>query len=134
MSSFSPSTVISATRVIFAGLHEPAAMGHLALGQRMLDEHGFDRLQVILGRKVHHREIFVIELPVLVDEIAVALHQVGEQLLVGVHVAVEVHRDEPVELQEARIDVAHHAGMRERHLGDDVVAEPFDAALLRRDR
>ncbi len=66
-------------------------MGHLALRQRMLDEHGFDRLQVILGRKVHHREIFVIELTVLVDEIAVALHQIREQLLVRVDVAVEVH-------------------------------------------
>ena len=35
----------------------------------------------------------------------------------------------PDKLQETRIDVAHHAGMRERHLGDDVVAEPFDAAF-----
>ena len=46
-------------------------------------------------------------------------------------VAVEIHADEAVQLQEARIDVAHEAGMRERHLGDDVVAEPVDAALLR---
>jgi hypothetical protein len=43
---------------------------------------------------------------------------------VRVHVAVEVHADEPVELQEAGIDVAHHARIGERHLGDDVVAEP----------
>ena len=45
-------------------------------------------------------------------------------------VAIEVHGDEAVELQEARIDVAHEAGVRERHLGDDVAAEPFDAALF----
>ncbi len=77
MSSFSPSTVISATRVILDGIDRLAAMGHLALRQRVLDEHGLDRLQVILRREVHHREIFVIELAVLVDEIAVALHQVG---------------------------------------------------------
>ena len=37
----------------------------------------------------------------------------------------------PCKLQEARIDVAHEAGMRERHLGDDVVAEPVDAAIFR---
>ena len=43
--------------------------------------------------------------------------------------AVEIHADEAGELQEARIDVAHHAGMRKRHLGDDVAAEPVDAAL-----
>ena len=44
--------------------------------------------------------------------------------------AIEVHGDEAVELQEARIDVAHEARMRERHLGDDMAAEPLDAALF----
>ena len=53
-----------------------------------------------------------------------------EQLLVRLDVAVEIHADEAVELQEARIDVAHEAGIGKRHLGDDVVAEPVGAALL----
>ena len=44
--------------------------------------------------------------------------------------AVEVHAHETVELQEARIDVAHEARIRKRHLGDDVAAEPVDAAAL----
>ncbi|GCC43279.1 hypothetical protein chiPu_0027567, partial [Chiloscyllium punctatum] len=85
----------------------------------------------ILGGEVHHREIFVIEFAVLVDQIAVAFDQIGEQRLVRVHVPIQIHADEAVELQEARIDVAHHARMRERHLGDDIVAEPIDAALRR---
>ena len=91
MSSFSPSTVISATRVILRRIDRLAAMGHLALRQRVLDEHGIDGLQIILRGQVHHREIFVIEIAVLVDQIAVALHQILEQGLVGVHVAVEIH-------------------------------------------
>src|SRR5437763_1969930 len=106
-----------------------AAMGHLALWQRMLDENDIDRLQIVLRSEVHDREIFVIEVTVLVDQIAVALYEVLEQVLVRVHVAVKVHADEAVELQEARIDITHHARVRERHLGDDVVAEPLDAAL-----
>ncbi len=105
-------------------------MGHLALRQRVADEHGVDRLQIILRGQVHDGEILVIELAVLLRRVAVALHQMEEQVAVRVDVAVEIHADEAVELQEARIDVAHHAGMRERHLGDDVAAEPFDAALL----
>ena len=63
----------------------------------------------------------------LVGEVAVALDQMVEQVLVRVHVAVEIHADEAVKLQEPGIDVAHQAGMRKRHLGDDVAAEPVDA-------
>ena len=36
----------------------------------------------------------------------------------------------PCNCKKARIDVAHHAGMRERHFGDDVIAEPVYAAPL----
>ena len=64
----------------------------------------------------------------LLRGIAVALDQVQEQVAVRLHMAVEVHADEAVELQEARIDVAHEARIRERHLGDDVAPEPVDAA------
>ena len=104
-------------------------MGHLTLRQRMAHEHGLDGLQIEFRRKIHHREIFVVEFLVLVRRVAVAAHQIQEQLLVRLDVAVEVHADEAVELQEARIDVAHEAGIRKRHLGDDVAAEPVDAAL-----
>ena len=36
----------------------------------------------------------------------------------------------PCSCRKPGIDVAHHAGMRERHFGDDVVAEPVYAAPL----
>src|SRR5260370_21257164 len=42
---------------------------------------------------------------------------------------IEIHADEAAELQEARINVAHDPWMRKRHLGDDVSAEPVDAAF-----
>jgi len=38
--------------------------------------------------------------------------------------------DEAVELEKAGIDVAHEPRIRKRHLGDDVGAEPVDAALF----
>ena len=106
-------------------------MGHLALGQGVADEHGLDGLQVELGGEIHDREIFVVELAMLLRGIAVGLHEVKEQLAVRLDMAVEVHAHEAVQLQEARIDVAQEARVRERHLGDDVAAEPVDAARLR---
>ena len=103
-----------------AGVDAAIAMRHLALGQRVADEHGIDGLQIELGGQIHDREIFVVEFAVLLRRIAVALDQVGEQIAVRLDMAVEIHADEAVQLQEARIDVAHEARMRERHLGDDV--------------
>ena len=103
-----------------------------ALRQRVANEHGLDGLQIELGGQVHDGEILVVEFAVLLRGIAVAVDEVAEQLAVRIDVAVEVHADEAVELQEARIDVAHHAGMGKRHLGDDVAPEPIDAAEFRR--
>jgi hypothetical protein len=51
--------------------------------------------------------------------------------MVIVHVAVEIHGHEAGELQEARIDVAHIARMRERYLDHSILAEPVDAARHR---
>src|SRR3546814_13984620 len=45
-------------------------------------------------------------------------------------VAVEVHRDEVGQLDEARVDVAAGAGIGRRDDGDDVVLEPLDIVLL----
>ena len=47
-------------------------MGHLALGQSVTHEHRLDSLQIELGREVHDREIFVVEIAMLLDRIAVA--------------------------------------------------------------
>ena len=77
MSSCSPSTVSSATRLICDGVDAAAAMGHLALRQRVADEHGIDGLQIELGGQIHDREIFVVEFAVLLRRIAVALDQIA---------------------------------------------------------
>ena len=105
-------------------------MHHLALRQGVLHEHGLDGLEVELGREVHHGEIFVVEVAVLLGVVAVALDEVLEHLAMRLEVAVDVHRHEAGELQEAGIDVAHEAGVGQRHLDDAVAAEPLDAALL----
>ena len=63
MSSRSPSTVSSAVRRIAAGLTTCAAPGELAHRQIMLLEHPLHRLQIEFRRQVHHRAVFVVELP-----------------------------------------------------------------------
>ena len=98
--------VSSATLRIAFGIDRRAAMRHLALGQRVADEHRLHRLQVELGGQVHDGEIFVVEVAVLLGAVAVVLDQMHEELLVRRDVAVEVHAHEAGELQEARIDVA----------------------------
>ena len=60
----------------------------------MADEHGVDGLQIELGGQVHHREILVVELAMLLRGIAVALDQMDEQIAMRVEVAVEIHADE----------------------------------------
>ena len=106
-------------------------MTHDALGQGVTNKHGIDGLQIILGREVHHGEILVIEFTVLLGGIAVALNQMVKQIAVGLDVTIEIHADEAVQLQESRIDVPHHAGVRKRDLGDDVAPEPLDATRFR---
>ena len=105
-------------------------MGELALWQGVAHEHGLDRLQIEFRGQIHHCQIFVVELAMLLRGIAIAAHQVHEQVLVRLDVPVEIHGHEAVELQESRIDVPHEAGMWKGHLGDDVAPEPIGPALL----
>ena len=44
----------------------------IALGQLMLEKDRLDGLEVILGGEIHHREELVIELAMLVGQVAVA--------------------------------------------------------------
>ena len=54
-------------------------VGHLPLGQGMAHEHGLDGLEVELGGEVHHGEVFVVKLAMLLRRIAVSLDQMLEQ-------------------------------------------------------
>jgi hypothetical protein len=101
------------------------------LGKRVTHEHGLHRLQIVLGRKIHDGEIFVVEFAVLLRGIAIALDEMLEQFAVSLDMPIEIHADETVELKKAGIDVAHETRIGKRHLGDDVAAEPIDAARLR---
>ena len=67
----------------------------------------------------------------LLGRVPVILDEVHVEILVRDDVAIEVHAHEARQLQEARIDVAREAGLRPRHLHDDVVAEPVDPLFLR---
>ena len=107
-----------------------SAVGHLALRQSVAHEHGLDRLHVIFGGEVHHRQIFVIELAVLLGRILVARDEMVEHVEMSGDMAIDVHRHEAAELKEPRIDLAAEAGIGKGHRMQTVAAEPFDAALL----
>ena len=109
-----------------AAIDQTAIVHHGAVRQRVLDEHRFDGLQIEFGRQVHDGEIFVIEVAVFFGVVAVAFHQMLEEVPMRGHVTVEVHAHEPGKLQEARINVPHETRMREGNLHDDVVLEPVD--------
>ena len=111
-------------------IDEPAAMAHLALRQIVTHEHRVDRLQIIFGGQIHHRHVFIIEIPVLLGRVAVAAHEVLEHIDMRGEVAIEIHRHEAGKLQETGINAASHAGIGERHLVDAILAEPGGAALL----
>ena len=117
----------------FGRINANAAMGHLALRQGVTHEHRVHGLQIELGGEVHDREIFIIKLTMFLRGVAIALHEMKEELAVGLDVAIEIHAHEAVQLQKARINVAHEPGIWKRHLGDDVAAEPVDAASFRMD-
>src|SRR5690349_4897241 len=63
-----------------AGIDRNAAMGHLALRQRVTDEHGLAGLQIELGGEVHYGEVFVVELAMLLRGVAIAFDEVQEKM------------------------------------------------------
>ena len=65
------------------GIDQFAAMLHLALRQRVMDEDGVDGLEIEFGGQIHHRQIFVVEIAVLFGRIAVALDEMVEHVADG---------------------------------------------------
>ncbi len=90
----------------------------------------FDRLEIEFRGQVHHRQIFVIKGVMRGRRVAVAAHQIVELVQMRVHVAVEVHRHEARQLQEARIDPAQEPHIGPGHGHNDVLLEPGEVALL----
>jgi hypothetical protein len=62
--------------------------------------------------------------------IPVATHQLMEEFKMATDVAIEIHAHETRKLDESRINVPHKAPVHKRHLGNDILAEPFRALLL----
>jgi hypothetical protein len=109
MSSRSPSIASSAVSRIASGSIGLPRWTNSPLRQRVLLEHVLDRLQVELGGHVAHREVLVVEPLGRVGAFLVADGEMLEHLVVAQHVALDVHRQEPGELQEARVDLASPA-------------------------
>src|SRR5919201_4232744 len=82
------------------------AMDHLSFWEGMAHEHRVDRLQVELRRQVHDGQVLVVECAVLFRGVAVAAHEMKEEVLVSPGMAIEVHGHEPGQLKEARVDAA----------------------------
>ncbi|KAG0936938.1 hypothetical protein G6F31_015664 [Rhizopus arrhizus] len=101
----------------------------LATRQQEVLEHHADGVQVVLGRHVQHRVVFVVEAAMRFGVAVVAAQQVQVELVVRLHVAVGIHGHEPGMLQEARIHAATGAGVAGRHGVDDVVLEPRQRVL-----
>ncbi|MNE28078.1 hypothetical protein D3C80_1215070 [compost metagenome] len=101
-----------------------------AARQQMLLEDNVDGLKIELLGQVQHRQVFVVELLVLLDPVAVAVDQALEIAAVGVDVLVLVHRHEAVELDEARIDPPSEPRIGPGHGVDHVRLEPGEGLLL----
>ena len=89
--------------------------------------HGFE---IEFRRQVEHREIFVVEILGLLRLVGLAAGQVVEQVDMRLHMAVEVHRHEGGELDEAGIDPPLRALEAQGHAADQVLLEPGDRLFL----
>src|SRR5665213_1862789 len=66
-----------------AGFDRTVAQGHFALRQRVFLKDATDGLQVEIGGQIHHRHVFVVETLGRPGALAVAPHQMLEQLDMG---------------------------------------------------
>ncbi len=72
------------------------------IGSAWRNEHRVHGLEIELRRQIHHGEILVVEIAMLGLAVAVSGDEMAEEFLVRREVAVEIHRHEAGELQEAR--------------------------------
>ena len=106
------------------------AVGHRTLRQRMLDEHGVDRLKVIFFGQIHDSEVLIVEFPLSLTRIPVTADEVLEHVEMSINVPIDIHRHEARKLQEARIDFPAEARIRIGHRKDAVVRKPLAPPLL----
>src|SRR3984957_10124764 len=109
-------------------LHLARARHELPERQGVILENALHRLQVEIGRQIHHRHVFVVEFLGRERAFAVAFDQVAEQIDMRGDVAVEIHGHESGQLDESGIDPAEGAGIARRHRGDDMALKPGERA------
>ena len=97
-----------------------------AARQQVLLEHGAHGVEVILGGHVQHGVVLVVETPMRVGIVEVALQQILIEIPVRHHVALGIHREEAQMLQEARIHPPPAARIVRGHDVDEVLFEPGD--------
>ena len=116
--------VSSAARVIASGATRAPPIVHSPRGSRCSWNTTRMRIEVVLGRHVEHGVVLVVEAPVLVGAVEVALDQVLVEVPVRAEVAERVHRHEARVLQEAGVDAAAAPRIALRHRVDQVGLEP----------
>ena len=87
-------------------------------------EHGGDRLQVILGGNVHHRQVVVVEPAVRLGALLISRQQIAVELAVRIRMAGRIQRDERGELQKPGVDAAQVPRLALRDLVDRRQLEP----------
>ena len=73
-----------------------AAIAHASGREGMIDEDLLHRVQIVFGAHIHHRQIFIVELTVLLGRVAIALDQIEKQLAMGADMPVEFIDMKPV--------------------------------------
>ena len=119
--------VKEAVRLGIAPFHDPARQG-------MFLEHGFHGLEVEFRRNIHDRQIFIVESAVGFRRTAIALDQMLVEFHIGAHMAVQIHRHKPAELQETGVHTPVCTGIIERHFMNDIALKPFQRAGFRQIR
>src|SRR6185437_11625347 len=108
------------------GFHKLPAIFEDTARQVEFLEHLLYGFEIEFRRQIGDREVLVVEFPVGVGLVVLALADVIEQLYMRADMARHVHRQEGRHLQETRIDAPVLAGIAPRHAGDQVLLEPFD--------
>ena len=105
---------------------------HLSLRQMMLLKYGFNGIEIVFRRKVHHGVVFVIKFAMGLGAFAVAFDQMMVIILVGIDVPIGIHGDKTGELQKPWIHLATVTGILNRHAANHFIFEPGDGMFQRK--
>src|SRR5690606_5213987 len=102
----------------------------VAVGQETPLKNPIHRLQVVVGRHIHNRQILVIEAAMRLRRFAIPPDEVMKHLQMRLQVPGGIHRNEAPDLEEAWIDAPSSARIVGWDLSNDRVLEPAERARL----